>query len=149
MPGQATGIEIGTEAAAAQLARIAGPLASPRPVMDEIGRHLVASTLRRFAQQRGPDGAPWLKSARALADGGRTLVASGRLRASISHTVAADGSSVEVGSSVSHAAVHQFGGRAGKGRSATLPARPFLGIDDRDRNDIVRILSRALEGAAG
>ena len=53
---------------------------------------------------------------------------------------------VEVGSNVVYAAIHQFGGRAGKGRRARVPARPYLGIDERDRDAIVRIVTRTLEG---
>ena len=115
--------------------------------MDQIGRYLVDSTLRRFERERAPDGSPWLKSARALAEGGRTLTDTGRLRGSIAHTVTDGGRAVEVGSNVLYAAIHQFGGRAGKGLRATIPARPYLGIDDRDRDAITRIVSRALEGA--
>ena len=130
------------------LAPLARVLGSPRAVMDGIGSYLVASTLRRFASERGPDGKPWLRSARALAEGRRTLTRSGRLRRSITHVVASDGHAVEVGSDVAYAAVHQFGGRAGRGGKVAFPARPYLGIDERDRAAIRRIVRRAIEGAA-
>ena len=129
------------------LARMAAVLTNPSTAMDQVGRYLVASTLRRFERERAPDGSPWLKSARALAEGGQTLTDTGRLRTSIAHTVADGGRAVGVGSNVLYAAIHQFGGRAGRGRKAKLPARPYLGIDDRDRANILRIVSRALERA--
>ena len=140
-------VEIESSALNAAFERLAAVLASPSAAMDQIGRYLVASTLRRFERERAPDGSPWLKSARALAEGGQTLTDTGRLRGSIAHTVAGGGRAVEVGSKVLYAAIHQFGGRAGRGRRVTLPARPYLGIDDRDRDAIARIVSRALEGA--
>ena len=161
MFGRRTGIAVEAAAARARLARVAEVLESPRDAMDEIGRRLVSAALRRFESERGPDGRPWLRSARALAEGGRTLTDSGRLRASITHAVAADGRALVVGSDVAYAAIHQFGSRAGgarrrgssgKGRRGQLPARPYLGIDESDRDAIRRILARAIarasEGAA-
>ena len=147
MVARTAGVEIDSSALNAALARLAAALANPSAAMDQIGRYLVASTLRRFERERAPDGSPWLKSARALAEGGQTLTDTGRLRGSIAHTVTDGGRAVEVESKVLYAAIHQFGGRAGRGRRVTLPARPYLGIDERDRDAIARIVSRALEGA--
>lgn len=140
-------VEVEGAALDAGLTRLAAALANPPATMDRIGRYLVASTLRRFERERAPDGSPWLKSARALAEGGQTLTDTGRLRGSIAHTVTDGGHAVEVGSSVIYAAIHQFGGRAGRGRRVTLPARAYLGIDDRDRANILGIVARALERA--
>ena len=141
-------IDVAIEGSAlnAALSRVAAVLANPSATLDQVGRYLVASTLRRFERERAPDGSPWLKSARALAVGGKTLTDTGRLRGSITHTVTYGGRAVEVGSNVLYAAIHQFGGRAGKGLRATIPARPYLGIDEHDRDAIARIVSRALEG---
>lgn len=147
MVSQTVSVEIDGATLNAALARLAAVLADPSTAMDQIGRYLVASTLRRFERERAPDGSPWLKSARALAEGGRTLTDTGRLRGSIAHTVTDGGRAVEVGSNVIYAAIHQFGGRAGRGRKAKLPARPYLGIDERDRTNILLIVSRALERA--
>ena len=147
MVSQTVSVEIEGAELDAALTRIVAVLADPSAAMDQIGRYLVASTLRRFERERAPDGSPWLKSARALAEGGQTLTDTGRLRGSIAHTVTDGGRAVEVGSNVIYAAIHQFGGRAGRGRKAKLPARPYLGIDDRDRTNIMRIVSRALERA--
>ena len=142
-------VSVGIEGSAldAALERLAAVLTNPSAVMDQVGRYLVSSTLRRFERERAPDGKPWLKSARALAEGGRTLTDTGRLRSSIAHTVTEGGHVVEVGSNVLYAAIHQFGGRAGRGRRVTLPARPYLGIDERDQANILRIVARAIERA--
>ena len=147
MPGQGSGAAVEAATPHAGLRSMAAVLANPHAAMDEIGRYLVVSTLRRFERERGPDGTPWLKSARAIADGGRTLTDTGRLRGSIAHTVIDAGHAVEVGSNVDYAAIHQFGGRAGRERKVTLPARAYLGLDHYDRDAIVRIVSRALERA--
>ena len=42
--------------------------------------------------------------------------------------VHADSASVAISNSMAYAAIHQFGGKAGKGRKVTIPARPFLPI---------------------
>lgn len=42
--------------------------------------------------------------------------------------VAANANSVTVGNSMIYAAIHQFGGEAGKGKTVTIPARPFLPV---------------------
>ena len=147
MVSQTVSVEIDGATLNAALARLAAVLADSSTAMDQIGRYLVASTLRRFERERAPNGSPWLKSARALAEGGRTLTDTGRLRGSIAHTVTDGGRAVEVGSNVIYAAIHQFGGRAGRGRRAKLPARPYLGIDERDRTNVLRLVSRALERA--
>ncbi len=147
MVSQRISLEVEGATLNAGLARMAVVLADSSATMDQIGHYLVASTLRRFERERGPDGKPWLRSARALAEGGKTLTDTGRLRGSIAHTVIDGGHAVEVGSSVIYAAIHQFGGRAGSGRRVTLPARAYLGIDEHDRTNILGIVARALEGA--
>ncbi len=130
----------------AALGRMVGRLANPAPVLDEIGGRLVRSTIRRFELERGPDGMPWKPSRRAQEEGGQTLTDTARLRSSITHRVSGD--AVEVGTNVIYGAIHQLGGQAGRGRSVTLPARPYLGVDAGDRRAILRLVRRALEGAA-
>jgi phage virion morphogenesis protein len=94
------------------------------PAMDEIGSGLITSTLDRFEKGRGPDGNAWPPSLRATEDHGQTLILSGRLRASI--TWKATQREVEVGTNVVYAAIHQLGGKAGRGRVVSIPARPYL-----------------------
>ena len=147
MVAQHNTVEIEGAALGTELARVAGVLSHPEGIMDRIGRYLVASALRRFESERAPDGTPWLKSARAVAEGNRTLTDTGQLRRSIAHVITDGGGAVEVGSNVVYAAIHQFGGLAGKGRRARIPVRAYLGIDERDRDAIARIVSRVLERA--
>lgn len=163
MAGAGNRISVETDDAAlrAALVRMTKTLDNPKPVLDEIGGMLVASTLDRFERGQAPDGSDWQKSARAEAENGQTLVDTGRLRGSITHR--ASGDAVEVGTNVVYAAIHQFGGRieaknkkalsfpVGDGfavvESVTMPARPFLGLNDADRSSILRIVERAIERA--
>ncbi|NVJ90874.1 MAG: phage virion morphogenesis protein [Methylocystaceae bacterium] len=115
-------------------------LGDQEQLYDGIGMALVSQVQDRFREGKGPDGVPWEKAKR----GGQTLVDSGRLRDSVTHSV--DGSTVKVGTNVIYAKSHQFGATikpksakvlaftvAGKpvfAKSITIPARPFLGFDD-------------------
>ena len=148
MVAQVVGVEVDDAQVRAALRRLVRTVAAPRATFDRIGSYLVTATLDRFDREQGPDGKPWQKSIRAMADGGLTLTDTGGLRDSITHNVAGDGRSVDVGSNLVYAAIHQFGGKAGRNKSVTLPARPYLGISARDSDAILRIVSRALARAA-
>jgi phage virion morphogenesis protein len=113
-----------------------------RPAMDEIGRMLVDHTRLRFERGKAPDGAEWIPSLRALREGGKTLIDSRQLDQSLTHNAADD--HVEVGSAKVYAAIHQLGGDAGRGHKVHLPARPYLGIDGDDADDIREIAVRHL-----
>ncbi len=132
------------------------------PMLDNIGASLVASTQQRFEREEGPDGKAWTPlskatllnrlggkrkaftkkgalrkpAARRLA-GFKILQVSGLLRDSITHR--ASGTQVEVGTNKIYGGIHQRGGKAGRGRQVTIPARPYLGIDDSDDAEIGRI----------
>lgn len=70
--------------------------------------------------------------ARRRLEGGLTILQdTGTLRGSIR---ASPGRySVTIGSVLEYAAIHQFGGMAGRGKKVRIPARPFLPVD-RDGN---------------
>ena len=148
-----------------RLARAVG--GNAMPLMDAVGAALVSGTQRRFGTATDPGGMPWKESERARQGkrGGKTLTDYGLLKESISHE--AGPGEVRVGSKVIHAAIHQLGGeirpkKAGAlkfqladgtfvfAKKVTMPARPYLGIDDADAVAVKDILetfvSRALTG---
>jgi phage gpG-like protein len=130
-----------------------------RPVMEEIGQRYERRVLENFDRQQAPDGTPWRpakvvsnylsyvgtakggKRRSAYTQGGqlrtafqrflaskKLLVLSGRLRSRIHYQ--ADNGSVRIGvAGIEYAAIHQFGGQAGRGRKVTIPARPFLAVN--------------------
>ena len=98
-----------------------------RPLMAELGEIVLSQAQDSFENQATPDGTPWEPSQRALATGGQTLVDSGQLQASLGVAVLPE--AVEVGSNKVYAAIHQFGGKAGRGRAVEIPARPYLPDD--------------------
>lgn len=66
-----------------------------------------------------------------------------RLMDSIKSKAAKD--RVEIGTNVVYAAIHQFGGPAGRGLKVRIPARPFMVIQDEDLSQIKRAILRHLE----
>ena len=94
------------------------------PALKSIANTLHTAALDAFEKERSPEGQAWKKSKRAINESGQTLSDSGRLKDSLS--VIANGSYAEVGTNAVYAAIHQFGGFAGRGRKVKMPARPFL-----------------------
>ena len=66
------------------------------------------------------------------------LTDSGRLRNSI--TYRADSGGVQVGTNAKYAAIHQFGGKAGRNKSVTIVKREYLLIQGEDELIIARII---------
>jgi phage virion morphogenesis protein len=146
-----------------QLIRLGVNLA---PVMRDIAVYGESATTNRFMiTQTGPDGQKW-KPSRRVTDAkgkGLTLVDSGMLVKTISSGFSAD--YAEWGVNRVYAAIHQFGGviRPKKARAlrfraggktifrhaVTLPARPYLGLSDADRDEILTIINRAITQASG
>jgi len=56
--------------------------------------------------------------------------------------------SVTIGSRLKYAAIHQYGGQAGRGNKVTIPARPYIGINGQMRTDIVAIIQSHLGAAS-
>ena len=121
--------------AAFERLRLGLPLGgSMRPAMENIGRVLKTGAQLRFRTTTGPDGQAWEKSFRAKNEGGQTLSLTRRLRNSI--TYQATGSSVQVGTNVVYAAVHQFGAtiRAKSGPFLSIPVTPAARAAGSPRN---------------
>jgi phage virion morphogenesis protein len=135
------------------------------PVMQEIGEYLVEATRRRFLAGVSPAGARWAAKSPATiaatrargerADPRPLFGPSGRLSREIAYR--AGRRQTEVGSSLIYAAVQQLGAAKGQfGRTrrgapipwGRIPARPFLGLDDRDDDAILDIVAEAVGRAA-
>lgn len=132
------------------------------PAMADIAAHGENSTRMRFRTETAPDGTPWKASLRARITGGRTLTQDGHLSGSVSGSHGRD--FAEWGVNRIYAAIQQFSGTIrAKGKalrfrlfgggfatvkSVTLPARPYLGVSDTDRTDILDIIQARIWGAA-
>lgn len=138
-------IKVEDEAIKAALQRLgrALPLGGDMtPAMQSLGRIGKTGAQLRFRSETAPDGTRWLRSKRAKAEGGQTLSLTRRLRNSI--TYAADHASVEIGTNVIYARIHQLGGVAGRvyeTGGVFLPARAYLGFSDADTEEAIRTLN--------
>lgn len=117
------------------------------PFYASMGEMLTGSTIDRFNSQTSPDGAKWKPHAPATIAGRlkrhgnaplTILRLSGRLAGSINYQPSSD--QVEIGNNVVYGAIHQFSGKAGRGRKVFIPARPYLGFSDEDRAQTIEIL---------
>lgn len=125
-----------------------------QPILKAIGEDIMERTKQRFGTSTGPDGLRWQGNALATVQavlarararkggvlkngnlskkvqtglaGKKLLVDTGSLARQFH--VSANANSVTVGNSMIYAAIHQFGGKAGKGKKVTIPARPFLPV---------------------
>lgn len=102
------------------------------PLYEEIGEILHESVQTNFEEHRAPDGTPWASLnpgyAAWKASRGRNadhlLILNRILMGSLHPEPHAD--RLEYGTNVVYAAIHQFGGKAGRGLKADIPARPYL-----------------------
>lgn len=140
-------------AAQASLNRLLGGITNPRPLLEELGEYELRSTRGRFKTQTAPDGSawaplqPWYKREKRR-NKERILTLNGFLRSQLVWQMVGE-RTVEVGSNLVHAAIHQFGGvirpRAAKllmfrghvAKSVDIPARPYLGLSKEDERELV------------
>lgn len=152
-------------------AQLAARAESLRPLMADIGEHLTETSKQRFATSTAPDGSRWAANAQStllafagafsrsfdkkgrLTTGGAKRLAnkkpligeSGRLGREIGYRVGER--EVTIGSVMIYAAIHQFGGQAGRGGKVRIPARPFLGLSATDESVLVAKARQWLEDA--
>jgi len=174
MAGAGLTLTVNDEAARDAFARLIRATRDPKEALEEIGEALVSSTVQRFNDSRDPAGRKWkhlahdtvlarlggkrktfTKRGRLRARARRMLTENGGLKPLVDHGILKTsvhwqvrGDSVIVGSDLKYAAIHQFGGKAGRGHKVTIPARPFLGLSTGDEREVLAILARRIEGAA-
>lgn len=134
MAGTALTITINADQVAAELQVIATRCGNLLPAMQIIGATVKASVQENFMAGGRPAGWQALSPVTlAKKKGGSILVGKGfggGLLGSIHAEPASD--HVLVGTDKKYAAIHQLGGQAGRGRKVTIPARPFLMVQDED-----------------
>jgi len=126
-----------------------------RPVLLKIGELLQESTEDRLNSGKNvdPTGKPWVTlqpwyQEQKKRNQGKILSLNGHLADSINHDVI-NGDTVVVGTNKEYAAIHQFGGvirpKTAKAlnvggravKKVTIPARPFLGVSNQDKENIL------------
>jgi len=120
------------------LGKLSDAIEDMAPVMDSIGQTLqdnIRLNLGRGLQYDGQPMQPLQHPRRRQGRGSGGNVPLNDTRQHIYHKIThqADAHSVAVGmnENVNIGAIHQFGGKAGRGLKATIPPRPFLPIRDQ------------------
>ena len=111
------------------------------PAFNDIGEYLIQSVEERFNSQHDPTGTAWTPLAASTLKKKRhrkILTESTDLRGS--QTYQADADELAFGTVKIYGAIHQLGGKAGRGRRVEIPARPYLGLNDEDEDEIGKIL---------
>ena len=111
-----------------------------RAMFDEIGGYLDSETQRRFDASEDWQGNALIESDRARDEGGKTLIDFGHLRDSYTYQVFLAGDGLEWGSDMVYAAIHHFGGETGRNHATELDARPIIGINADDEEEIDAIV---------
>ncbi|MDD4907132.1 MAG: phage virion morphogenesis protein [Methylobacter tundripaludum] len=132
-------------AALRQLQQSTGNL---RPALLKIGEDLKESTKQRFSSKTGPDGQAWLGNADSTIERkGRDfpLTEGGTLGNTIDYQLFGN-DGVDIGSPMKYAAMMQFGGTKAEFPNlwGDVPGRPFLGISEDDKVQILATIQRHL-----
>ncbi len=112
-----------------------------RPLMKNIAGIFAYSTEENFKEEGRPD--KWTDLAESTKKQrtktghypGQILQVSGQLASSISTYY--DNDSAVIGSNLDYAAIHQLGGQAGKNQSVTIPARPYLQLNNEEIIEVI------------
>lgn len=130
------------------LARLADRLDDMAPVMREIAADMLDAVHENFAREGRP--APWPELSpaykRRLAKKGKTGKMLNRSAGGLFHSISADSDShrARVGTNKRYAAIHHFGGLAGRNHAARIPARPYLSLTEADIRKILARVEKAL-----
>lgn len=146
--------------ALSRLARNAGDV---RPVLIDMSEYMLREIEGRFRDEKDPDGNKWkelsfatlygsFRGRKTKKSGGhlaafrkyqarrKILTRKGHLRASMVYQIS--GGTARVGTNKVYAAVHQFGASFSilkTGAEINIPARPFLGINEANRRELIEI----------
>lgn len=146
------------------------------PTMQAIGLFYERRVIENFKNQSSPNGTPWkplsaatlmmglgrkkgwnksgglsAKGKRYL-QGKRILWESGDLEGSVHSQAGKTSVTIGTGGHLPYPAIQQLGGKAGRGRKVTIPAREYLALNrgtelelaDRDRSTIIGLLQERL-----
>lgn len=142
-------IKIDNKAVNEKLLELAKRGENLRPLMKDIAGIFASSTEENFKEEGRPN--KWTKLADVTIENrkkkdkwpGQILQVEGQLAASINTQY--DENSAVIGSNEPYAAIHQLGGKAGKNKKVSIPARPYLQLTDEDFKEILNSTQKYLK----
>jgi phage virion morphogenesis protein len=142
-------IKIDNKAVNEKLLELAKRGENLRPLMKNIAGIFASSTEENFKEEGRPD--KWTELAEITKENrkkkkkwpGQILQVEGQLAASVNTQY--DDESVVIGSNKDYAAIHQLGGKAGRNKKVSIPARPYLKLTDDDFDEILHETEKYLK----
>jgi len=136
---------VNTTRVESRLAKMKSNASNTGQLLNDIGGYMLRTTQQeRFGKESDPDGRKWkplspgYKRIKDMLRPGRPILEfDGKLKGSLK--VVIEGDQVSVGTDVEYGVKHQRG--FGK-----MPARPFLGINETDTEEILGIVTKAFLG---
>ena len=134
MGGVAVSIKIDDKGVRKKLGNVLKRLGNPGPAMKILGAIARTSIVRNFEkggrptkwQALSPETLKTKKGTAILREQGMA----GGLMGSVNYK--AFGKKAVISADKIYAAIHHFGGQAGRGRKVTIPARPYMMVQDED-----------------
>lgn len=149
MAGVSIKIDLNDREALDLLEEVKARALNMRPVMKAFGEHLFRTMQQRFDQEVAPDGSPWAPLAESTLEkrnrnarshrgrGGSPKILTDKSDLRKDFAPFADADSVMLGTPLDYAAIHQFGGEAGRlDHRVNIPARPYLGVTKEDDEEL-------------
>lgn len=136
------------------LRKMIGQATNTLPMMRALSETLLDSIEQALEDEANPEaGAPWptlaqstilQRTAQGKWPGKMLQLSQGGLASSFS--ASAGPGYARAGSNKPYAAIHHFGGQAGRNRAVTIPARPYAGLTSQHRQEVLDIIQRHLTG---
>jgi phage virion morphogenesis protein len=134
-----------------ELDKIAELLQKPKRLLNNIGNLLASEIGESFENERSPNGKKWkaLKAstinARKRKGSSSEKILQDSYQLSESFDFSVRGNTIIVGTDKEYAAIHQFGGKAGRNKKVKIPARPFLPLKKKDNTLLSKMEDRIIE----
>ena len=159
-------IKVDDGAVLGALDRLIQACGHPEKALENVGEYGRRSTIARIEREVTPEGSPFapLHPLYALTKKGKGILrGESNTLSKIAYQLGGDGQSVAWGTNAEYGAIHQFGGvikpktasalvfsmggHTIHAKSVTIPARPYLGVNDEDRTSILKIFNDMLQQA--
>jgi len=146
-------VEIDDHAIREALKRLQAQAGNIEPALADISEYLTESTKQRFVDGKAPDDTDWAENRPATIarkKGDKPLIGESKALSTILFgDITAN--TLLFGSPMEYAAVQQFGAKkhsftGGKSPFGDIPARPFLGISNKDEDVILEIIKDHIAG---
>lgn len=122
-------------------------LQQPAELMEDLSEAMYNEVIKNFEMQGRPSWKKLSPVTLAKKNGNRKLQEGGPNSEDLigSFEARVDGHQAIVSNAVTYAAIHNFGGKAGRGLKVDIPARPFMTIPARGRQALADACAEFLE----